>query len=288
VAELQLSGRPASPGLAFGPVVMMAANVVARQASDDPIEEAAALKGALAAAALDVEALMAGAAGDAADILAFQVAMLEDDALSEGAFHAIEAGVPKPLFKTPLLHTAGSGRFYYWPSSDAQRFLHSQYCGGYAGTSSLVSLLIPIERAIHPAVISMELSQSEVSLHDVKRRSRGAEGLFLGRQEIFERLLRGRQRLAARLANRAEVLIPVGWFRKRLENRLRFDESTHVDHVFHARLCRQARGRGRVHVDVCRIVVVDDLQDGKPDRDLNHRTQMSRGDPGERVFQHWG
>ena len=94
MAELQLSGRPASPGLAFGPVVTMAASIVARQASDDPIEEAAALKGALAAAALDIEALMAGAQGDATDILAFQVAMLEDDALSEGAFHAIEAGIP--------------------------------------------------------------------------------------------------------------------------------------------------------------------------------------------------
>ncbi len=70
---------------------------------------------------------------------------------------------------------------------DAQRFLHPQRCSGHAGTSRLVGLLILIERAIHPAVIGMELSQREVGLHDVKRRSRGADGLFLRRQEIFER-----------------------------------------------------------------------------------------------------
>ena len=49
------------------------------------------------AGGLAVEALgelMAGSQGDAADILDFQIAMLEDDALSEPAFAAISTGTP--------------------------------------------------------------------------------------------------------------------------------------------------------------------------------------------------
>ena len=118
---------------------------------------------------------------------------------------------------------------------DAERFLHPPCCSGHAGTGSLVRLSILIDRAIHPAVIRMELSQRELGLHDVKGRSRGADGLFLRRKEIFERPLRRCQRLATRLANRTGILIPVGWFGKRLQDRLRFYESAHIDHVFHAR-----------------------------------------------------
>jgi len=35
----------------------------------------------------------------------------------------IEAGVPKPLFAMEYRHTANSGSFRYWPTSDGQRFL---------------------------------------------------------------------------------------------------------------------------------------------------------------------
>ena len=49
----------------------------------------------------------------------------------------------------------------------------------------------------------MELSQREVRLHHVERRSRRAGALLLRRQKIFERRLRRRQRLATHLANRA-------------------------------------------------------------------------------------
>ncbi|MDQ0473572.1 putative PEP-binding protein [Labrys wisconsinensis] len=94
MTELRLSGRAAAPGLAIGPVVAMAAATAARAATGDPAREAGDLRAALAAAAAEITALAERSDGEAADILAFQVAMLEDAALAEGAFHAIEAGIP--------------------------------------------------------------------------------------------------------------------------------------------------------------------------------------------------
>jgi phosphotransferase system enzyme I (PtsI) len=93
MSEIRLSGRAASPGLALGPVVTMAASAAERQPTGDPEREAADLAKAVAAAAAELAALTAEAEGEAADILAFQLAMLEDEALSEGAFHAVEAGI---------------------------------------------------------------------------------------------------------------------------------------------------------------------------------------------------
>ena len=51
------------------------------------------MRAAIAAAVDDIGELIATAPGDAADILEFQVAMLEDDALTEPAFGAISGGV---------------------------------------------------------------------------------------------------------------------------------------------------------------------------------------------------
>ena len=44
MAEIHLIGRAASPGLAIGPVTMLTASMARRTASDDPAQEAAALK----------------------------------------------------------------------------------------------------------------------------------------------------------------------------------------------------------------------------------------------------
>ena len=45
MAEIHLTGRAASPGLAIGPVTVLTAAVARRTASDDPAQEAAALQG---------------------------------------------------------------------------------------------------------------------------------------------------------------------------------------------------------------------------------------------------
>jgi phosphotransferase system enzyme I (PtsI) len=92
VTEIHLTGRAASPGLAIGPVTVLTAAVESRRVAGDPAQEAAALKAAIEAATADLARLVEAEQGDAADILEFQVAMLDDDALAEGAFDAIAAG----------------------------------------------------------------------------------------------------------------------------------------------------------------------------------------------------
>jgi phosphotransferase system enzyme I (PtsI) len=90
-------GRTASAGIAIGaafPMPLPAAGLErsAADAPGSPDTEAAALRAAIAEAVEDVSALIAASSGDTADILEFQVAMLEDDALSEPAFAAIAGG----------------------------------------------------------------------------------------------------------------------------------------------------------------------------------------------------
>src|SRR6202041_3942609 len=93
VAEIHLTGRAASPGLAIGPVTVLTSAVARRTATGDPAREAAALKAAIEGAAADITQLIATVKDEAADILEFQAAMLEDDALTEGAYDAISAGI---------------------------------------------------------------------------------------------------------------------------------------------------------------------------------------------------
>jgi phosphotransferase system enzyme I (PtsI) len=94
VAEIRLTGRTASPGLAVGPLTVLATAVAARTETGDPAQETAALRAAIEAATAELADLVATVEGDAADILEFQVAMLGDAALAEGAFDAITAGIP--------------------------------------------------------------------------------------------------------------------------------------------------------------------------------------------------
>src|SRR6266436_3559061 len=93
VTEIHLTGHPASPGLAIGPVTVLTAAIAKRTAIGDPAQEAAALQAAIEAATAEIAELMSTMQGEAADILEFQVAMLEDDALAEGAYDAISVGV---------------------------------------------------------------------------------------------------------------------------------------------------------------------------------------------------
>jgi phosphotransferase system enzyme I (PtsI) len=94
VTEIHLTGRAASPGLAIGPVTVLTVAVERRTAIGDPAQETAALQAAIKGATAELADLVEAVQGEAADILEFQVAMLEDDALAEGAFDAISAGTP--------------------------------------------------------------------------------------------------------------------------------------------------------------------------------------------------
>ncbi|HWT98649.1 MAG TPA: phosphoenolpyruvate-utilizing N-terminal domain-containing protein, partial [Terriglobales bacterium] len=85
--EIWHAGRVASGGIAIGTAFLLpAGQVVSSRKTDNPAAEAAALRSALAAAIDDIGALISASAGEAADVLEFQVAMLEDDSLGEPAF----------------------------------------------------------------------------------------------------------------------------------------------------------------------------------------------------------
>ena len=94
VAERRFVGRGAAPGLAEGPLVRLSIADVARTAYGDADAEAALLAAALADARAALAALIADSPDDAADILTFQLALLEDPALAEPADAAIRAGTP--------------------------------------------------------------------------------------------------------------------------------------------------------------------------------------------------
>ena len=93
MAEIHLIGRAASPGLAIGPVTMLTAAVARRTASDDPAQEAAALRAAIEGARAEIAEQIKTIQGEVADILEFQVAMLEDDALADAAYEVISVGI---------------------------------------------------------------------------------------------------------------------------------------------------------------------------------------------------
>jgi phosphotransferase system enzyme I (PtsI) len=90
--EKLFAGRPAAPGIALGALFPLTGGVCARVASGSAESEAEALRAALNAALIDLRDLIARSTKDAAEILEFQVALLEDDVLAEPAFSAISAG----------------------------------------------------------------------------------------------------------------------------------------------------------------------------------------------------
>lgn len=93
-------GQCASPGFAAGVVTGQPGGNAARGQRLDPARdagaEAQALRQALARAAAELQALAATAEGEAAQMLSFQVAMLEDEALAEPAFATIAGGMSAP------------------------------------------------------------------------------------------------------------------------------------------------------------------------------------------------
>jgi phosphotransferase system enzyme I (PtsI) len=91
---LRLVGRPASPGLACGSTVVLRAAAERDRLAGDPASETSALRAAIRAAIEGLHLLAATAGGSGAEILAFQIAMLEDEMLAAPALAAAAAGTP--------------------------------------------------------------------------------------------------------------------------------------------------------------------------------------------------
>ena len=87
-------GTGASDGLFIGPVRRLGAALAERRGTGDSEAEHATLQDAIALSVTDLVRLMERVEGEAQDILGFQVAMLEDDALSAPALSAIAGGTP--------------------------------------------------------------------------------------------------------------------------------------------------------------------------------------------------
>jgi phosphotransferase system enzyme I (PtsI) len=92
---LELDGRPAAPGLAVGVLVCLSKSVGGGRAIGTPDQERQALVDALAVAQAGLTSLSARVADSQAEgILAFQLALLEDDALTAPALAMVEGGRP--------------------------------------------------------------------------------------------------------------------------------------------------------------------------------------------------
>jgi phosphoenolpyruvate-protein phosphotransferase (PTS system enzyme I) len=76
----------------MGPLVVISNNIGSRTSSGIDTVELHDLQAAIAAAVEELTALIARLNGEGGDILAFQVAMLEDDTLKDAAFAAITVG----------------------------------------------------------------------------------------------------------------------------------------------------------------------------------------------------
>jgi phosphotransferase system enzyme I (PtsI) len=89
---LRLRGTPASPGYATGPVFDLDSSAKAYAAKGLPEAEIGALDAAIAIAVARLAAMMAAAKDEAAAMLEFQIAMLEDGALAAAAHDEIARG----------------------------------------------------------------------------------------------------------------------------------------------------------------------------------------------------
>jgi len=94
---VELKGKPASDGIFAGPVFFLSSAEAERRASGDPEVERQAFDEAIAMAVAGLAALTETAEGEAAEMLSFQVALLEDDALLEPARALIAQGKPADL-----------------------------------------------------------------------------------------------------------------------------------------------------------------------------------------------
>jgi phosphotransferase system enzyme I (PtsI) len=92
-ARLAYRGRTASIGFAHGQFVRVNAGVSGKRAAGSPLEEAEAVRGAIHAASGQIAEVAAAAGGEAAQILEFQVALLEDEEFLDPVFTLIDDGV---------------------------------------------------------------------------------------------------------------------------------------------------------------------------------------------------
>ena len=91
---VELKGRPASDGIFTGPIFFLESAVAARRPAGDVQVETLAFDESVASAITALSSLVETAEGNGADMLAFQIALLEDGALIGPARALIAQGKP--------------------------------------------------------------------------------------------------------------------------------------------------------------------------------------------------
>jgi phosphoenolpyruvate-protein phosphotransferase (PTS system enzyme I) len=91
---LRMQGQAASKGFFAGPAHLLTAQDATYEFSGNPAQEAVALRDAVAAAVIELTTLLEKCEGEAADVIAFQIAMLEDEELVAPSWHIISNGAP--------------------------------------------------------------------------------------------------------------------------------------------------------------------------------------------------
>ncbi len=94
---VELRGHPASPGVFCGPLVTVDAEQPVTRAGGSPDDERAALKTSIAQAIEELTRLAEQVDEESADIIGFQIAMLEDPELSQPAGDEIDCGTPADI-----------------------------------------------------------------------------------------------------------------------------------------------------------------------------------------------
>ena len=92
-ARLAYRGRTAAIGFAHGQFVRVSAGASGKRAAGSPLEEAEAFRRAVHAASGQIAEVAAAAGGEAAQILEFQVALLEDEEFLDPVFTLIDDGL---------------------------------------------------------------------------------------------------------------------------------------------------------------------------------------------------
>lgn len=93
MAPRELKGTAAADGVFAGPVVLVTADRAPQRRAGSVPQEIEALETAIAVALESLAALMSRSQGEAADMLAFQIAMLEDETLRVPAIEKIYLGM---------------------------------------------------------------------------------------------------------------------------------------------------------------------------------------------------
>jgi phosphotransferase system enzyme I (PtsI) len=126
--ELRLYGRAASPGIAYGRVVVLDVEPDPTPSARLPMEEAQTLRQAVAAVLVEVKALAGGAKRHN---LAFQIEMLADDELAGSAHLAIARGVDATTAWTAAMNAEiesyrNSGEEYFSSRAADLQIIHDR------------------------------------------------------------------------------------------------------------------------------------------------------------------